>query len=83
MRGPRLDAVLREQLRLGQRWLHRDTGLIARVAQIHRADRSAELVTTSSPDAGDRLLISFPDLAAGWDLLLSVDQLATTTGSRP
>lgn len=69
IRRSRADLRLGHYLRFGQRWRRRHDGLIATVAQIHRADCLAELA------AGERrMTISFADLRGGWDQLVAHDQ---------
>lgn len=60
---------MRDLVAIGQTWRRRRDGQLARVRQVHRPDRLAELeLTDPPPPQRTVLLVSFSDLRTKWRL---------------
>jgi hypothetical protein len=58
---------MRDRVAIGQVWRHRRDGQLARVRQVHRPDRLAELeLTDPAPPSRSVLLVAFNDLRTKW-----------------
>ena len=61
---------MRDRLAIGQRWQRRRDRQIARIRQIHRPDRLAELeLLDPLPATKSVLLVAFSDLRTKWRAL--------------
>jgi hypothetical protein len=62
---------MRDRLAIGQRWQRRRDRQIARIRQIHRPDRLAELeLLNPPPTVRPMLLVAFSDLRTKWRALV-------------
>ncbi len=72
---------MRDRVAIGQRWQRRRDRQVARIRQIHRADRLVELTL---PDAAARpLLVAFTELRTKWRPLEDPAARSTGQGRRP
>jgi hypothetical protein len=61
---------MRDRVAIGQRWRRRRDKQLARIRQIHRADRLAELQLIESPaPAKTVLFVDFSELRSRWQPL--------------
>ena len=79
MKHPRSSRVsMRDRVTIGQYWRRRRDGLTARVRQVHRADRLAELELESPAPTKTVLSVYFSELRSKWQ---PVDEPPTPTNA--